>query len=48
MRATAAWVKRALCFEISNTFFSRSSARNISITYSASRALKRYSISDFY
>jgi len=41
-------VNKALCSEIKRTFFSRRSAINISMTYSASNALNRYSISAFY
>jgi hypothetical protein len=48
MSATEAWVRRALCWEMRRTFFSRSRARKISMTYSASSALNKYSISDFY
>lgn len=44
---TAAWVRRALCLDIKRTFFSKSRARKMSITYSASSALNKYSTSDF-
>jgi hypothetical protein len=44
--ATAAWVNKALCSDISKIFFSSNKAKNISITYSASNALNRYSMSD--
>jgi hypothetical protein len=47
MSATAEWLRRALCSEMRSTFFSRSRAMNMSMTYSASRALNKYSISDF-
>jgi len=47
IKATAAWVNSDLCSEISNTFFSNNKAKNMSITYSASKDLKRYSMSIF-
>ena len=47
IRATAACVSKALCSDMSSTFFSKSKARNISMTCSASKALNRYSISAF-
>lgn len=47
INATVACVNKALCSDISKTFFSNSKAKNISITCSASRALNKYSISCF-
>ena len=48
IKAIAACVSKDLCSEIKRTFFSRRSAINISMTYSASKALNRYSMSAFY
>lgn len=48
INATQACVRRALCQDINNTFFSKSNAKNISIIYSASSALNKYSTSYFY
>jgi hypothetical protein len=45
IRATLAWARRALYFEISKTFFSVKRARNMSMIYSAFKARKRFSIS---
>lgn len=47
IKATLACIKSALYFDIRSTFFSRSKAINISITCSAFKALKRYSMSAF-
>lgn len=48
IRAMAEWVSKALWEDINSTFFSNKREMNISITDSASRALNKHSISDFY
>jgi hypothetical protein len=45
VRATLAWASRALYFEIRRTFFSVKRAKKMSMTCSALRARKRFSIS---
>lgn len=47
IKATAACVSKALCLDISKTFFSNNKAMKMSITCSASNALNKNSMSYF-